>query len=284
MLNPFIIEAALKQAFIEDNHYMDLTTELLVGADVRAFGELSAKADGVLSGVAVVNQAFLLCDPKATITWFCEDGQDIHKGQVLMAIEGNAQALLKSERIALNFLQRMSGIATMTRLYVNTLDQPNVKLADTRKTTPSFRPFEKYSVFVGGGFNHRYNLSDAVMIKDNHIELCGGIRQAIEKAKAYVGHTVKIEVEVESIAQLQEAIDAGADIIMLDNMSTEMIIEAVAIRNQSLNKSHVLLEVSGNVTLERLKELGSTGVDVISSGALTHSYHALDISFNVTLK
>lgn len=284
MLNPFIIEAALKQAFIEDNHYMDLTTELLVGDDVMASGELLAKADGVLAGVAVVNQGFYLCDPNATLRWLCADGDVIHKGQVLMTIEGNAKALLKAERIILNFLQRMSGIATMTRSYVDALNQPNVKLADTRKTTPSFRPFEKYSVFLGGGFNHRYNLSDAIMIKDNHIEVCGGIRAAIEKAKAYVGHTVKIEVEVESISQLHEAIASGADIIMLDNMSTEMIIEAVGIRNQSVSENRVLLEVSGNVTLERLKELGTTGVDVISCGALTHSYQSLDISFNLNLK
>ncbi|NPE21328.1 carboxylating nicotinate-nucleotide diphosphorylase [Fusibacter sp. A1] len=277
-MNTFIIEAALKNAFIEDNHYIDVTSDMLIEKHLQATGLMTSKADGIICGTEVVDQAFLLLDPSAKITWYVGEGEAVVVGQELMKVDGDARALLKAERIALNFMQRMCGIATMTKSFVEALDNPLVKLVDTRKTTPLFRPFEKYSVFIGGACNHRYNLSDAVMIKDNHILVCGGIRQAVDKARKMLGHTIKIEVEVESLDQLKEAIEANADIIMLDNMSTEMIREAVAI-----NAKRAILEVSGNVTIDRLNELGKTGIDVISSGALTHSYPVMDISFNIIL-
>jgi nicotinate-nucleotide pyrophosphorylase (carboxylating) len=278
MLNPFIVEKALKEAFIEDNHYMDLTTDILFCSDQLAQGQMISKADGILAGVEVATQAFLLLDPNAKIEWMFKDGDSVRHGDLIMQIKAKAHALLKAERIALNFLQRMSGIATMTHDYVKVLQPYSVKLVDTRKTTPLFRPFEKYSVYLGGGANHRYNLSDAVMIKDNHIAVSGGIQAAVELVRKKLGHTVKIEVEVENLDQLKQALDAGADIIMLDNMSIDRIKEAVRITS-----NRAILEVSGNITLERLHEIGPTGVHVISSGALTHSYSSFDISFKMAL-
>lgn len=279
MINPFIIDEALINAFKEDNPYMDLTTDLLINQHQMAKALMHAKAEGLICGLFVAERAFKLLDPDAQITWHVEEGQGVKSGDLLMTIVGKANPLLKAERIALNFLQRMSGIATLTQQYVQALEGSKTKLVDTRKTTPNFRVFEKYSVRVGGAFNHRLNLSDAVMIKDNHILAAGGIEPAIKTLKNQLGHTVKIEVEVESIKGVQEALSSGADIIMLDNMSNEMMKEAV-----DLVKGKAILEASGGITLSRLSSIAHLGVDVISTGVLTHSYQSLDISLNITMK
>lgn len=280
MINPFIVEASLKQAFIEDNHYIDVTSDLLLPAHHMAEGQLIAKEAGIICGVEVADRAFRLSDDQCEILWTVKDGDAVSKGQCLMTIKGTARGLLKAERIALNFLQRMSGIATMTHHYVSLIKGTSLRLVDTRKTTPLFRPFEKYSVLMGGGFNHRYNLSDSIMLKDNHIAVFGSITKAIDAARSKSGHTLKVEVEVERFEQFQEALEAQADIIMLDNMPDDLMRQCVALRDtyHRNNGSYVILEASGNITDERLPILSTIGIDVVSSGALTHSYKALDIS------
>lgn len=286
MINPFIVERALKEAFIEDNHYIDVTSDLLLPQETQAEGRLIAKAPGVICGIEVADKAFKLCDPQCQLEWTVSDGDKITQGQVLMTIKGNARAILKAERIALNFMQRMSGVATLTREFTRLIEGTPLKLVDTRKTTPLFRPFEKYSVLMGGGFNHRYDLSDCVMLKDNHIAVFGSITKAVATAKARVGHTLKIEVEVETEAQLLEALKAGADIIMLDNMSDTLMQACVAHRNQHVANggSYAVLEASGNIDATRLVNMAAVGVDVVSSGALTHSYKALDISLKLSFQ
>lgn len=278
MINPIIVERAIKNAIVEDNHYIDITTDLLIDPLKSAHAVMRAKQDGIICGLEVAMQCFRLFDKGCQFELAISEGDAVKNGQTIMRISGKARALLKAERIALNFIQRMSGIATMTKQYVDTLNNPKIKLVDTRKTTPNFRVFEKYAVSVGGAFNHRYNTSDCMMIKDNHIKVCGGIGQAVNQAKRKLGHAVRIEVEVANLIQLKEALAAKVDIIMLDNMSLDDMQQAAQIVN-----GKAILEVSGNVTLERLGELAKLPVDVISTGALTHSYSALDISLKVKL-
>ncbi|GAU75689.1 carboxylating nicotinate-nucleotide diphosphorylase [Fusibacter sp. 3D3] len=267
------IEEMIKQALIEDMNYGDITSETLLSGHEKSVADLIAKESGVISGIDVFESTFRMVDAACEIEWFVSNGEGVEKGQKLAVIRGLSIHLLRAERTALNLLQRMSGIATLTSRYVEAVKPYNARVVDTRKTVPGLRILDKIAVKCGGGFNHRFNLSDAVMIKDNHIRAVGSIQEAVKRARAHIPHTTKIEIEVESLKELNEAIDAGADIIMLDNMSLEEMQAAVAI-----TAKRVILEASGNVTLDRVSEIAKTGVDVISVGALTHSVKALDLS------
>ena len=266
-------DPVLLQALKEDITSEDVTTNAVMPHAQKGEAQLLCKEDGILAGIGVFARVFTLLDPRAKAEAFFEDGARIHKGDLLATVTGDIRALLSGERTALNFLQRMSGIATYTRRLADALAGTKTKLLDTRKTTPNLRVFEKYAVRVGGGYNHRFNLSDGVLIKDNHIGAAGGVREAIERARAYAPFVRKIEVEVETLDMVREAVEAGADIIMLDNMAPETMREAVA-----LIAGRAETECSGNVTAENIAKLAETGVDYISSGALTHSAPILDLS------
>ncbi len=263
------ILAALK----EDITSEDITTNSVMPHYQLGEVELICKEDGVIAGLGVFKRVFELLDDKTEFEFFCADGDFVRKGEKLGVIRGDIRVLLSGERTALNYLQRMSGIATYTRSIADLLKGTETKLLDTRKTTPCMRIFEKYAVTVGGGYNHRYNLSDGVLLKDNHIGAAGSVKEAIRMAKEYAPFVRKIEVEVENLDMLREALDAGADIIMLDNMSVEDMKEAVR-----LTKGKAQTECSGNVTKENIARLVDIGVDYISSGALTHSSPILDLS------
>ena len=269
----FNMDKIIISALDEDRSSYDLTSEYLFDESHLSKAKLIAKEDGIISGVDVFERTFTLVDSDVHIKWSVFNGESIKRGQELAEIEGRTKSLLFAERTGLNFIQRLSGIATETRKYVQQVESYSTKIVDTRKTAPGMRVLDKRAVKDGGGHNHRFNLSDGILIKDNHIKASGGITQAIKKIKENVPHTLKIEVEVESIEGLMEAIDAGADIVMLDNMTDEMMGKAVAIANKK-----VLLEASGNMTLERVSSVAKLGVDIISVGALTHSVKALDIS------
>lgn len=260
-------------ALREDITSEDVTTNAIMPEDRRGSASLIAKQDGIICGLPVFRRTFELLDDTAVFETGVSDGDSVKNGQVVGVIKGDIKALLSGERTALNYLQRMSGIATFTKEMADELKGSRTKLLDTRKTTPNMRPFEKYAVKVGGGTNHRYNLSDGVLIKDNHIGAAGSITKAVELARAYAPFVRKIEVEVETLEQLDEALDSGADIIMLDNMSDEMMREAV---RRVDGKAET--ECSGNVTKERLRAIAGIGVDYVSSGALTHSAPIMDFS------
>lgn len=276
MLNKLIAEEIIRRTLLEDIHYGDVTTDLLIPEEQVIEAQVILKEPGVLCGLELIPMVFKQLDQSVEVTLHYSDGVRLNQKTCVATIKGKTRAVLKGERVMLNLIQRMGGIATQTRQYVEALNGLPVKLVDTRKTTPGLRALEKYSVLIGGGFNHRYNLSDSVMMKDNHIEAAGSITKAVEIVRARIGHTMKIEVEVETLDGLEEAISAGADIVMLDNMSLEMMTEAVAI-----NKGRVILEASGGVTLATIHAIASTGVDVISVGALTHSVQALDFSMKL---
>ena len=261
------------QALQEDITGEDVTTNAILPEDSRGQAELLAKADGVIAGLAVFARAFTLLDEGVEVRFTVKDGDTVRKGQKLADVTGSMRSILSAERVGLNYLQRMSGIATYTRQIAKLLEGSRVKLVDTRKTTPNMRVFEKYAVTVGGGGNHRYNLSDGVLLKDNHIGAAGGVKRAVAMAKAYAPFVRKIEVETENLDMVREAVEAGADIIMLDNMSHDMMKEAVAIID-----GRAETECSGNVTKENIAALIDIGVDYISSGALTHSAPILDLS------
>ena len=261
------------QALQEDITSEDVTTNAILSEDGRGQAELLAKDDGVIAGLAVFARAFTLLDEGVEVRFTVKDGDTVHKGQKLAVVTGSMRSILSAERVGLNYLQRMSGIATYTRQIVELLRGSRMKLVDTRKTTPNMRVFEKYAVTVGGGGNHRYNLSDGILLKDNHIGAAGGVGKAIAMAKAYAPFVRKIEVETETSDMVREAVEAGADIIMLDNMSHDMMKEAVA-----LIDGRAETECSGNVTKENIASLADIGVDYISSGALTHSAPILDLS------
>ena len=261
------------QALQEDITGEDVTTNAILPEDSRGQAELLAKADGVIAGLAVFARAFTLLDEGVEVCFTVKDGDTVHKEQKLADVTGSMSSILSAERVGLNYLQRMSGIATYTREITKLLEGSPMKLVDTRKTTPNMRVFEKYAVTVGGGGNHRYNLSDGVLLKDNHIGAAGGVKRAIAMAKAYAPFVRKIEVETENLDMVREAVEAGADIIMLDNMSHDMMKEAVAIID-----GRAETECSGNVTKENIAALIDIGVDYISSGALTHSAPILDLS------
>ena len=260
-------------ALQEDITSEDITTNSVMRDYQLGEVELICKEDGVIAGLDVFKRVFELLDDKTEVTFNCKDGEEVKKGQKLGIVRGDIRVLLSGERTALNYLQRMSGIATYTRNIADLLKGSKTKLLDTRKTTPGMRIFEKYAVKVGGGYNHRYNLSDGILLKDNHIGAAGGVKEAVLMAKEYAPFVRKIEVEVENLDMLNEALEAGADIIMLDNMSVEDMKEAVR-----LTAGRAETECSGNVTKENVAKLVDIGVDYISSGALTHSSPILDLS------
>lgn len=263
----------IKMALAEDITGEDASTNAVIRGYVRGNVQLICKQKGIICGLNVFARTFLLLDDKTQITFNVKDGDMVEPGQILGEISGDIRVLLSGERTALNFLQRMSGIATYTRRVANLLKGSKTRLLDTRKTTPNMRIFEKYAVRVGGGYNHRYNLSDGILLKDNHIGAAGSITKAVQMAREYAPFVRKIEVEVENLDMCREALEAGADIIMLDNMAPAQMKEAVA-----LIGGRALTECSGNVTAENIKNIIETGVDYVSSGALTHSAPILDLS------
>ena len=261
------------EALREDISSEDVTTNAVMREAVAGEVDLICKQDGVIAGLEVFRRVFELLDVNTKVEFYCKDGDEVKNGQLMGKVYGDIRVLLSGERVALNYLQRMSGIATYTNSVVQLLKGSRTKLLDTRKTTPNMRIFEKYAVRVGGGYNHRYNLSDGVLLKDNHIGAAGSVTKAVQMAKDYAPFVRKIEVEVETLEQVREAVEAGADIIMLDNMSNEMMRESVAIV-----AGKALTEASGNMGEKDLRAVAETGVDLISIGALTHSVKALDIS------
>lgn len=263
----------IMMALQEDITSEDVSTNAVMPRAQQGTVDLICKQDGIIAGLDIYARVFTLLDEKTEVKFFCQDGDEVKKGQLMGTVTGDIRVLLSGERVALNYLQRMSGIATYTHEVAALLKGSKTTLLDTRKTTPNCRIFEKYAVRIGGGCNHRYNLSDGVLLKDNHIGAAGSITNAVKMAKEYAPFVRKIEVEVETLAQVQEAVDAGADIIMLDNMTTEQMQEAIAII-----AGRVQTECSGNVTKENIARLISLGVDFISSGALTHSAPIMDIS------
>lgn len=270
------LRAKIEDWLMEDIGSGDITTECTIPEDEQGKGILYAKEAGIIAGLPVAELVFETVDAGLTFKTLVKEGERVEKGQAIVEVSGSVQSILSGERLALNLLQRLSGIATRTREFVDVLEGTKARVVDTRKTTPGLRLVEKYAVRIGGGHNHRYALYDAVMIKDNHIKGAGSITKAVEAARANIPHTMKIEVECETIEQVKEALAAGADIIMLDNMSPEMMREAVALIN-----GRAIVEASGGVTLETVRAIAETGVDVISVGALTHSVRALDISLDL---
>ncbi|GGG10463.1 carboxylating nicotinate-nucleotide diphosphorylase [Paenibacillus aceti] len=263
----------------EDVGSGDVTTNVTVPTGHESKGIIHAKEAGIAAGMPVAQLVFEVVDPTLKFTPLVTDGDTIAKGTVLAEVEGSTHSILTGERLALNLLQRLSGIATRTRSFVDALEGLPVRLVDTRKTTPGHRMLEKYAVRMGGGANHRFGLYDAVMIKDNHIKGAGGIAQAVSRARANIPHTMTIEVETESLEQVKEALAAGADIIMLDNMAPKLMKEAVSlIKSKAL---HVTVEASGNVSLQTIHGIAESGVDVISVGRLTYSFESLDISLDL---
>jgi nicotinate-nucleotide pyrophosphorylase (carboxylating) len=276
VLEPRVIERVVRTALEEDIGHGDITTNSIVPADKQGRGVLWVKEPGFIAGLDVAEMAFQLVDPTLTVTRIVKEGEQVAKGQTLMEVSGSARSILTAERVALNFLQRMSGIATRTAKFVELVRYYNAKIVDTRKTTPGLRALEKYAVVVGGGRNHRFGLFDAVLIKDNHIEIAGGVKQAVMAARQQIPHTMRIEVEVETLEQIDEALEVKADIIMLDNMAPDVMREAV-----ERIGGRALTEASGGVTEETIVDIAKTGVDYISIGALTHSIKALDISLDI---
>lgn len=278
IMNRLMLDAKIREWLLEDMNNGDITSDSLLTDNEISSGIFIAKEAGILAGLEVVERVFAILDDNIDIKFFFKDGDHVAKGDQIARIQGETRNILKGERLALNLLQRLSGIATQTAMFVEQVNGMPVRIADTRKTTPGLRFLEKYAVTVGGGYNHRFNLSESVMLKDNHIAACGSIGEAVRRVRSAVSHTIRIEVEVESLEQLAEALEAKADIIMLDNMSVAMMKEAVQIAG-----GRALLEASGNVTLQNVRSIAETGVDVISVGSITHSVKALDISlrFNI---
>ncbi len=275
-LDNFYLHDIVMRALSEDMPLGDITTDNIVSDEDVSNAELLAKQDAVIVGLAVAQHVFEVLDSRVKFTALIKDGDSVKKGDIIAKVSGPTRALLKGERTALNFLQRLSAIATISNRYAMIVKDLPVKIADTRKTTPGLRLLEKYAVSAGGGSNHRFSLSDGVLIKDNHIAAAGGITNAINRVRASIPHTVKIEVEVESLEEVQEALDCKADIIMLDNMSNEKMTEAVGLINK-----RALVEASGNISEETIYEVAKTGVDIISVGKLTHSANSVDISMNI---
>ena len=263
----------IRMALQEDITSEDVSTNAVMPTATKGTVDLIAKEDGVIAGLDIYARVFTILDEKTEIDFYCKDGDEGKKGELMATVTGDIRVLLSGERVALNYLQRMSGIATYTRQVAKLLEGSKVTLLDTRKTTPNCRVFEKYAVRVGGGCNHRYNLSDGVLLKDNHIGAAGSVTKAIQMAKAYAPFVRKIEIEVETLEQVKEAVEAGADIIMLDNMTPEVMKQAV-----ELIDGRAQTECSGNITKENIQKIREIGVDFVSSGALTHSAPILDIS------
>ena len=267
------VDHLILEALKEDISSEDVTTNSVMKEAVPGEVDLICKEDGIIAGLEIFSRVFTLLDADTKVELFCKDGDEVKKGQKMGKVTGDIRVLLSGERVALNYLQRMSGIATYTKQVSKLLEGSKVTLLDTRKTTPNCRVFEKYAVRIGGGCNHRYNLSDGVLLKDNHIGAAGSVAKAVAMAKEYAPFVRKIEIEVETMEQVKEAVEAGADIIMLDNMTPEMMKEAV-----ELIAGRAQTECSGNITKENIAKILETGVDFVSSGALTHSAPILDIS------
>jgi nicotinate-nucleotide pyrophosphorylase (carboxylating) len=280
-LDPNVVFNMASAFLAEDIGRGDVTTQATVRPSLRGRGRFLAKQPLVVAGLEVAESIFSNLEPGMELEAFVYDGERAESGQEFARIEGLAQVLLMGERVALNLIQRMSGIATMTRRYVEAIEGTKAQIVDTRKTAPGMRLLDKYAVLVGGGRNHRFGLDDGCLIKDNHIALAGGIREAITRAQQSVSHLLRIEVEVGSLDDLKEAMDCGADAILLDNILPERLAEAVAFVRSQPGGEGVLLEASGRVTLETVRAYAETGVDLVSVGALTHSAPAADISFKI---
>ena len=272
----FYIDDIIKKALLEDINYIDMTADNLLPDDQTSTAKFLAKADGMLCGIDVALRVFELLG-NFSIEKFMNDGDKLKKGDIIAEIEGPTKLLLKGERTALNLIQHMSGIATMTNEAAELIKGTNATVTDTRKTLPGLRALQKYAVTCGGGKNHRFNLSDAAMLKDNHIDACGSITKAVSTLREKIGHTVKIEVETRNLDEVKEALSTGCEIIMLDNMDCETMKKAVEMTN-----GRALLEASGNITAETIRPVAETGVDIISIGALTHSVKAFDISLKIS--
>lgn len=271
-----LIDKIIEQALLEDIGTGDITTESIIPSNLKAKGIIKTSEEGVVAGLDIVFLVFIKLDSEICFQPKIKDGNKILPGEILGEITGPARTILKGERVALNFLQRMSGIATITSKFCQQVKDFPVRIFDTRKTTPGLRILEKYAVRMGGGHNHRFGLYDAVLIKDNHIAVAGGIKSAVNSVRKQISHTAKIEVEVENLSQLQEALKVQVDTIMLDNMDLETMKEAI-----KMVKGEALIEASGGITLEKVREIAQTGVDLISVGALTHSVKSLDISMEI---
>lgn len=269
----FYVDDLIKTALREDINYIDSTTDLLIPEESRSAAYFAAKADGVLCGAEVAARVFTLLDPEIDVKFLKKDGEFIKNGDRIAEINGSTRSMLKAERTALNLIQHMSGIATYTRKCVDAVAGTGASIADTRKTLPGLRPLQKYAVTVGGGRNHRYNLTDAAMLKDNHIDAYGSITGAVNALREKAGHMLQIEVETRSMDEVKEAVNCGVNVIMLDNMTTDEMKRACEFIN-----GRAKTEASGNVTLENIRAVAETGVDIISLGALTHSVTAFDIS------
>lgn len=275
-MNELFIKEKIKQFLLEDIQHEDLTSDAIFPSTQTGTASLYAKNNGILAGVDLIKTVYNILDDEIDVQLFKTDGDELKKGERISTISGKIRSILSGERVILNLLQRMSGIATITNKAVKTLDNPNIKITDTRKTTPGLRLFEKYAVRCGGGYNHRFGLYDAVMIKDNHIAFCGSIEKAVAMVRKKVGPTVKIEVETETISEVKEAVAQQVDIIMFDNRTPDEIIEM-----QKYVPDHILTEASGGITLENLHLYRHTNVDFISLGFLTHSVQALDMSLTI---
>ena len=275
-LPQFYIDDLIKTALKEDSNYIDVTTDYLLDPEAVTQAYFVSKDDGILCGIQVAMRVFTLLDPEVKFQLYKKDGDPVKRGDRILDMEGHTVALLKGERTALNLVRHMSGVATATHRCVELVEGTNASIADTRKTLPGLRPIQKYAVTCGGGRNHRYNLSDAAMLKDNHIDAYGSITAAITALRKKAGHMLSIEVEVRNFEELQEALDAGANIIMLDNMDCSDMAQAV-----EMTGGRAKLEASGNITLENIREVAETGVDIISLGALTHSVKCFDISMKI---
>lgn len=278
-LPQFITDEIIERALHEDINYVDVATDYLLDDDDISTARFVAKASGVLCGIDIAIRTFEMLDKDISVQINIKDGGKVNKGDVIAVVTGKTKAILKAERTALNILQHMSGIASETAKYAECCKGTNAHVTETRKTLPGLRAIEKYAVTVGGGKNHRYNLSDAAMLKDNHIDAYGSITKAVEALRSKIGHMVKIEVEVRNEDELREALGCNADVIMLDNMTCEQMKKCVEIAN-----GKAVLEASGNVTLENMAEVAATGVDIVSVGALTHSVKAFDISLKIDKK
>jgi nicotinate-nucleotide pyrophosphorylase (carboxylating) len=285
MLQQIGLEGLVRQALQEDAPFGDMTTQAIVPPTVRGVGIFVAKSSGVICGLPIAQRTFTLLDETVQFHPRCNDGDVVVAGSVIAEVEGKLQALLTGERVALNFLQRLSGIATLTRQFVEKAAPYGVHIADTRKTTPTLRWLEKYAVRCGGGINHRFSLSDGVLIKDNHIRAAGSLTEAVRRVRQNAHHLLRVEVEVQNLEQVREALECGVDALLLDNFRLEELQEAVDLVrawSEQMGQPRPILEVSGGVTLESVEAIAQMGVDIISVGALTHSAPALDISMEIT--
>ena len=276
ILLPFYVDDIIKTALNEDINYIDSTADLLIPEDSISSAYFVAKASGVVAGLEVALRVFTILDPDMKIECSFKDGDEVKNGDIIAEFTGRTRLMLKAERTALNILQHMSGIATYTNKCVKLVEGTNASIADTRKTLPGLRALQKYAVTAGGGRNHRYNLTDAAMLKDNHIDAYGGITAAVNALRKKAGHMLQIEVETRTLEEVQEAVSCGVNVIMLDNMDYDTMRQAVVLAN-----GRAKLEASGGITLETLRKVAETGVDIISIGALTHSVKAFDISLKI---